>query len=87
MPNPPYTTVMILLEEGPDGIAASVLAWDDLVGGNPSQEEHPRVQAIIETLKKMTPKPTFSVKRNFATKAALSTGFNQLRDQRFPDSP
>jgi hypothetical protein len=85
MPNPPYTAVVIVLEDGPDGISADVVAWDDKIATDPSTLDGPRHANLVQALKQTTPKPTFYAHRSATTRAALKTLFGALVDQRFPD--
>lgn len=86
MPNPPYTAAIIVLEEGPDGIIASVLAWDEKIGGDPSVLDAPRHSGVLQALKQSAPKPTFYTQRTASSRANLKTLFGALVDQRFPDT-
>ena len=87
MANPPYTAMVIVLVEGPDGITAEALAWDELLGTNPSVLDAPRIDALLQSLKQASPKPTYTSGRRFATtRATLKTLFGGVVDAKFPET-
>lgn len=78
-PIAPHSATVIVLEEGTDGIFATVLHWPDKVANTDPAVEPPRYHGLIETLKRANPRPTY-ITRAFATKTAAKIGFGQFID-------
>lgn len=81
--SPPHSATVIVLEEGTDGIFATVLHWPDKVANTDPNVIPPRYHGLIETLKRGDPRPTF-LTRNFATRSTASSGFTAFINGNYP---
>lgn len=75
MANPPYSASVIIIIETGDGFQATITHWSDTIDEAAGMSVPPSPPGLEQMMKGADPKPTSTKRRNFATRAALITGF------------